>query len=205
MIDHPYVKFALSQLARLRHVHIDLRLILTAFCAMGILHICATLAAPHLMDRSAFKRLQPMLPANTKVVFPPVTPDSQPIPFLTPDVRYAMCRFDTSQSPVMITVELPGRGWSLALHAPNGDNVYAAVGEDERITSLRLRILPTHDRFTGLTPEALGVADTSEKPQTVNSAEGIAVLRAPDRGRAYQVATEAFMRLFTCASETPSG
>lgn len=194
-------QLALDWLKSLASYRPDMRLILLAGCAIGVLHICATLAAPMLMGRSAFDRLAPLLPLNERVIFPPVTPQAQPIPFLTPDVRYAMCRYDTIHTPVSITVELPGRGWSLALHTPKGDNVYAATGEAERTTRLRLRLLPESDRFMGLTPEAMGVADTSDKPQTVRTDRGIAVLRAPDRGRAYQPETELGMRQFHCSAE----
>lgn len=198
---HPLAQQAWIFIKRLTFIRPDLRLVFAALAAMGILHICATLAAPYMMGRSAFDRLKPMLPLNRVVVLPAVTPDSQPLPFLTPDVRYAMCRYDSALAPVTVSVELPGKGWSLALHTPTGDNVYAATGEDERVTSLRLRILPTSDRFMGLTPEALGVADTSEKPQVVRSDRGIIVLRAPDRGRAYIPLTEASLAQFTCAAE----
>ncbi|MBU2582631.1 MAG: hypothetical protein KJ622_13020 [Alphaproteobacteria bacterium] len=201
MTLHPLAERALGLLKRLASIRPDLRLVLAALAAMGILHICATLAAPYLMGRSAFERLSPMLPVNSLVVLPAVTPENQPLPFLTPDVRYAMCRYDTAQTPVSVSVELPGKGWSLALHTPKGDNVYAATGEDERVTSLRLRILPTTERFMGLTPEALGVADTSERPQVVRSDRGIIVLRAPDRGRAYIPLTEAALSQFKCAAE----
>lgn len=194
-------KIGLGWLKSIAAYRPDIRLILMAVCAIGVLHICATLAAPMLMGRSAFDRLAPLLPLNERVIFPPVTPQAQAVPFLTPDVRYAMCRYDTSYSPVSITVELPGRGWSLALHTPRGDNVYAATGEDERTTQLRLRLLPESERFMGLTPEAMGVADTSDKPQAVRTDKGIAVLRAPDRGRAYQPTTELGMRQFRCSAE----
>ncbi|MEQ8825464.1 MAG: hypothetical protein RIC14_13930 [Filomicrobium sp.] len=195
-------QIALSWLKSVAACRPDIRLILTALCAVGILHICATLAAPMLMGRSAFDRLSPLLPLNERIILPAVTPQAQPIPFLTPDVRYAMCRYNTNYAPVAITVELPGRGWSLALHTPNGDNVYAATGEDTRTTAIRLRLLPESERFMGLTPEALGVADTSDKPQVVRSDQGIAVLRAPEKGRAFQVETELAMRKFRCSSET---
>lgn len=201
MTLHPLAEKALAALKRLAAIRPDMRLVAAALCAMGILHIAATLAAPMMMGRSAFDRLAPLLPVNSVVVLPPVTPDTQPLPFLTPDVRYAMCRYDTDQAPVAVSVELPGKGWSLAVHTPEGDNVYAATGEDERVTLLRLRIMPTAERFMGLTPEALGVADTSEKPQVVSSARGIIVLRAPDKGRAYIPFTEAGLRRFTCAAE----
>lgn len=182
-------------------IRINLRLALAAVCAMGILHVCATLAAPMLMVRSAYDRLTPLLPANEVVVFPPVTPESQPIPFMTPDVRYAMCRYDTTDAPVMVSAMLPGPGWSLALHTPEGDNIYAATGIDIRSTYLRIRIMPANDRFMGMTPEALGISDTSEKPQSLRSARGIVALRAPDKGRAYQPSTEAVLRRFRCSAE----
>ncbi|KUO56999.1 MAG: hypothetical protein APF80_15435 [Alphaproteobacteria bacterium BRH_c36] len=201
MTLHPLAERALAVLKRLAALRPDLRLVAAALCAMGILHIAATLAAPMMMGRSAFDRLEPMLPVNTVIVLPPVTPATQPLPFLTPDVRYAMCRYDSAQAPVGVSLELPGKGWSLALHTPEGDNVYAATGEDERVTSLRLRILPTAERFMGLTPESLGVADTTEKPQAVRSDRGIIVLRAPDKGRAYRPFIEAGLRRFTCAAE----
>ncbi len=203
MTLHPLAERALALFKKLASIRPDLRLVAAALAAMGILHICATLAAPMLMGRSAFDRLSPILPLNSVVVLPPITPENQPLPFLTPDVRYAMCRYDTAQAPVGLSVQLPGKGWSVALHTPEGDNVYAATGEDERITSLRLRILPSDERFMGLTPESLGVADTSEKPQVVRSARGIIVLRAPDRGHAYVPFTEAGLRQFTCTPEKP--
>jgi uncharacterized membrane protein len=200
-MTHPLVEYASGILKRLSAFRPDLRLAVAALCAMGILHICATLAAPLLMGRSAFNRLAPQLPVNSVVILPPITPETQPVPFLTPDVRYAMCRYDTSQTPVAVAAELPGRGWSLAIHTPDGGSVYAATGEDERVTSLRLRIVPATDRFMGLTPEALGIANTTEKPVEVQSTLGIIVLRAPDRGRAYEPFNEAGLRRFACSAE----
>mgnify|MGYP001823426816 FL=1 len=200
-MKHPLLEKATPILKWLGGIRINLRLALAAICAIGILHICATLAAPMLMMRSAFDRLSPQLPVNETVVFPPVMPGSQPIPFMTPDVRYAMCRYDTSDAPVIVTAELPDLGWSLALHTPDGDNIYAATGVDVRRTNLRIRILPANERFMGLTPEALGMSNTSEKPQTLRSARGIVALRAPDKGRAYQPLTEAALRRFRCSTQ----
>ena len=200
-MKHPLLEKAAPILKWLGGIRINLRLALAAICAIGILHVCATLAAPMLMMRSAFDRLSPQLPINETVVFPPVTPGSQPIPFMTPDVRYAMCRYDTTDAPVIVTAELPDLGWSLALHTPDGDNIYAATGVDVRRTNLRIRILPANERFMGLTPEALGMSNTPEKPQTLRSARGIVALRAPDKGRAYRPSTEAALRRFRCSAQ----
>src|SRR5690606_20344600 len=128
----------------------NLRIVLAALCAMGILHILTTLTVPLFSVTTAFARLEPLLPVNEMKILPPVTPDAQPLPFLTPDVRYAMCRYDSTGGPVRVTAVLPGRGWSLALHTPSGENVYAATGRDDRSTTLHLRIVPAEERFFGL-------------------------------------------------------
>lgn len=178
-----------------------LRIVLAALCAMGILHICATLTVPLFSVTTAFARLEPLLPVNEMKILPPVTPDAQPLPFLTPDVRYAMCRYDSTGGPVTVTAILPGRGWSLALHTPNGDNVYAATGRDDQSTTLRLRIVPAEERFFGLSPEAQGIARPTSRMQTVESTRGIAIIRAPDKGQSYQRIIEADLHQADCRSE----
>lgn len=179
----------------------NLRLALAALCAMGILHIGVTLTAPVFSDATAYARLEPILPINTMQVLPPVTPDAQPLPFLTPDVRYAMCRYDSTGGPVTVTAVLPGRGWSLALHTPDGDNVYAATGRNDRSITLRLRIIPTGQRFFGASPEAFGRPRPTARTQTVESTRGIAIIRAPDKGQAYQHIIEAGLTRAACTQE----
>ncbi|MGA7118363.1 MAG: hypothetical protein WBY12_14340, partial [Hyphomicrobium sp.] len=63
-------------LARLRNF--DPRLVLAAFFAMAILHVATTFAAPSIAMSTAWGRLAPALKSNTMVVFPPITPDTQP-------------------------------------------------------------------------------------------------------------------------------
>ncbi|CFX31279.1 conserved exported protein of unknown function [Candidatus Filomicrobium marinum] len=179
----------------------NLRVILAALCAIGILHIIATLTAPLFNVSTAYARLEPVLPVNKIKILPPVTPEAQPLPFLTPDVRYAMCRYDATAGPVTVTAVLPGRGWSLALHTPDGDNVYSATGRDDRSTTLRLRIVPTEDRFFGMSPEALGRPRPTARTQTVESSRGIAIIRAPDKGEAYNHLIEADLRRARCSWE----
>lgn len=179
----------------------NLRIALAAICAMGIVHICVTLAGPQLNSATAYDRLAPILPLNEMKVLPPVTPEAQPLPFLTPDVRYAMCRYDSTAGPVTVTAVLPGRGWSLALHTPDGENVYAATGHDDRSMILRLHIVPNEKRFFGASPEALGMPRPTERKQIVESTRGIAIVRAPDKGQAYQHIIEADLMRARCFSE----
>ena len=77
---------------------IELRAVLAALVAVAILHILATLAAPHFASAPAVARLAEALPLNSMKVLPPVGRSSQPVPYLAPDARYAMCRFDTTKT-----------------------------------------------------------------------------------------------------------
>jgi uncharacterized membrane protein len=96
---------------------------------------------------------------------------------------------------------LPGPGWSLALHTPSGSNIYASTGQDGRPIELRLKLVPSAERFGGLTPESLGVASSGENRQRIETGEGIVVLRAPDRGAAFAPFVEAAMRSFRCTAD----
>lgn len=178
---------------------IELRAVLAALVAIAILHICATLAAPHLASAPAYSRLAAALPVNTMKLLPPVTRAAQPLPFLAPDARYAMCRFDTSKSPVALHAVLPDVGWSLAIYTPAGDNIYAATGQASQETSAAIKLVPSGDRFTGLTPELRGLAPSTRQELSIAVRQGVAIVRAPDRGTAYQGMIEAVLAAASCA------
>jgi len=193
---NPYLKYAVKVLKSI--AAIDLRVIATALVCVSILHICATLASPYLVDSTAFLRLKPMLPLNTMKILPPIQPSSQPLPFLSADVRYAMCRFSAHDTPVTVTAVLPDKGWTLAIHTPQGDNIYTATGTAARETRLTLRLVASKTSFTGLTPESRGRIAKGEPIQIVESREGIAILRAPDTGAAYARRTTLAIRRAKC-------
>lgn len=174
------------------------RVIFITVVAAAIIHIVATLSAPELAGSTPVGRLARVAPLHTFEVLPPVSPQTQPLPFMAPDVRYAMCRYETGRGPVTVTAQLPGSGWTLSLYTKEGDNFYTAVGKDGQSSDISLQLTPVADRFLGLTPEARG--KTSEATSTLNIAtgSGIAVLRGPDRGIAYRAETEAILRRASC-------
>lgn len=174
------------------------RAIFIATVAAAIIHILATLAAPELAGSTPVGRLARVAPLHKFEVLPPVSPQAQPLPFMAPDVRYAMCRYETERGPVTVTAQLPGSGWTLSLYTKEGDNFYTAVGKDGQTNDISLQLTPVADRFLGLTPEARG--KVSEATSTLNIAadSGIAVLRAPDRGIAYRAETEAILKRASC-------
>jgi uncharacterized membrane protein len=181
--------------------------ILAAVFAILILHVCTTLAAPRMALSSAYDRLAPALKPNTMVLFPPITPDAQPLPYLAPDVRIAVCLFDTRRGKVALTATLPGPGWSLTLYDPDGIATYTAAGRPERSTEISLLLVPDDDRFMGLSPEARGLRSARRTQLQVQARKGLAVLRAPDSGFAYRARTEADMLRAGCkpaADEPPA-
>lgn len=183
--------------------HANWQLIIAAPIAAAILHICATLAAPYLTAASAYTRLAPALPLNKMEVLHAITPETEPLPFLSPHARYAMCRFDSSNGPVSITATLPSDpGWMLAVISPQGDNVYAAASTPGRSTPIRLVLVPSEDHFLGVTPEARGIARDIQPPVAIAAVSGIVVVRGPDKGLAYRNEVEANLRKAHCSGRS---
>jgi uncharacterized membrane protein len=174
------------------------RLALAAIFSMAVLHVATTFAAPSLALSSAWDRLAPALKTNTMVVFPPITPDAQPLPYLAPDARIAICLFDTRNGKVALTASLPGPGWTLTLYDRRGTAFYSAIGRPDRPTAISLLLVPDDDRFMGLTPEAQGLRSPRESQLQVQARKGLAVLRAPDAGYAYRALTEAELTRAAC-------
>jgi uncharacterized membrane protein len=190
------MKSILASLTRLRNI--DPRLILAALFSMAVLHVATTFAAPSIAMSTAWDRLAPALKSNTMVVFPPITPDAQPLPYLAPDTRVAMCLFDTRGGKVAITASLPAPGWTLTLYDRSGAAIYVAAGRPDQPTSISLLLVPDDDRFMGLTPEAQGRRSPRQTQLQVQARKGLAVLRAPDTGYAYRAVTEAELNRATC-------
>jgi uncharacterized membrane protein len=186
----------LDRLKRLRPP--DARLVLAAIFAIAILHVATTFTAPSIALSSAWDRLAPALKPNTMVIFPPVTPDVQPLPYMAPDARIAICLFDTRRGKVVLTASLPTPGWSLTLYDPDGTAIYVAAGRPDRPTTVSLLLVPDDDRFMGLSPEAQGLRSPREQQLQVQARKGLAVLRAPDSGYAYRALIEAELKRGAC-------
>lgn len=171
----------------------------TAVVAAGILHIGATFAHSYLAGASAYHRLAPQLPLNSIKVLPAVTPAAQPLAFVGAEARYAMCRIETSGGPVSVAARLPEPGWSLTITSPEGETLYAASGQADRAVDIVLKLVPSDERFMGLTPEARGLAQETA-PLVVAASRALAVLRAPDKGLAYRRLIEAELGRARCGA-----
>ena len=171
--------------------------LLTALLTGGIVHIATTFAITSLGTGSAYRQLRPVLPSNQIVVLPELQAGQQILPFLAPDMLYALCRFDLSGGPVAINAILPEAGWSLALYNRQGDNFYATPGQSLRPVPVAFLLEPASDRLVNLQP---GVRKTDVDASQVTSpdSEGLVVIRAPLKGIAYQAATLADLKRATC-------
>ena len=165
----------------------------------GIVHIAATLVVPHFATASAFHRIAEALPVNRMRVLPAATPESQPLPFVGPDERMAVCRFDVRNGPVMVSAVLPDRGWTLGLYTPAGDNFYVVPAQEFRRAEISLTLQAPPERFLGIFNFGRS-AESNLSALPVPESEGLVVLRAPLRGRAYQAETEALLQLAKCTA-----
>ncbi|WP_210186197.1 hypothetical protein [Hyphomicrobium sp. CS1GBMeth3] len=178
---------------------INIPLAAAAIFAAAILHILATLATPHLIPTSGYGRLAGDLAENRMQVLPDVMPDAQPLPFFAPDGRYAVCRFDTRNGPISLTAVLPEPGWVLALFSPDGDNFFTSVGSPNRRPEVSILLVAAGDEAWRLgASSSLNVAVTQDSVLTIPANEGLALIRAPDRGEAYRQRDMAELKRATC-------
>jgi uncharacterized membrane protein len=170
------------------------RMVVGAALLGGIVHICATFAAPLLSSGHAFQQLRETLPLHSMVVLPPQATGRQSLPYLAPDTVYAMCRYDLSGGPVAVTAVVADAGWALSLHAPRGANFYVLPGQPLRRTEVSLLVVPGGPDAT---PPPRRESPT-ETHITSPEVEGLIVVRAPLRGLAWSAETEATVRQETC-------
>ena len=173
------------------------RTIIGAVLLGGIIHILATLTVPFLGSGTAFARLRDTLPANRMVFLPPPAPGKQPLPFLTPDALYAMCRYDVSVDSLAVTAAVAHPGWTLSLHTPQGDNFYVMPAQQLRRGEVTLTVVPGVERLSEFASTPRRVSATESQIPSP-STEGLVVVRAPLKGLAWRAEAEAILRRASC-------
>jgi uncharacterized membrane protein len=178
-----------------------LQTLLLAGIGAGIVHICMTLGWPNWAPNNPVRRIAAALPPDVMTVLPAPTPKSQLFPFQGPDIRYAACRFNVGEAAYAVRAVLPDAGWSLSVHNASGDSVYMVTGLEGRKTDVAVLVLPPGDRFVGVLSEARLAAGFAQVP--VSSSEGIVLIRAPNKGLAYQADVDAELAKATCQPRRP--
>jgi uncharacterized membrane protein len=176
----------------------------------GILHIAAVLLAPSFVTASAWTRLKAVTRVNTAALLAPAEPSRQPIPFMAPDVRYAVCRFDLSSgAPLTVRGKLLDASWSIGLYTPAGDNFYAMTAADLQRGEFDIVINPPPERSLMQILQALlsrprEVRDAKDGTTLVIAPEreGLAIVRAPLLGRSFQREAEQALGLTSCNLKT---
>jgi uncharacterized membrane protein len=164
--------------------------------AAAFVHLVVAFSIP-LATGGAYGLLAARLPPNAMVVLPAQTASEQALPFLSPDFRYAMCRYDVAAGPVAISATLMDAGSSLAIYTPEGDNYYVVPGQDGRRTDVQFVISATADRLLSLKPGARR-ADVDATLVTSPKRMGLVVVRAARPGIAFDAGVETVLKGATC-------
>jgi uncharacterized membrane protein len=189
----PRVRERMKVSAWLARVH--WQTVVAALILGGVIHITFTLWVATFGRNPTFERLRGELPANRAVVLPPGDARTAAVPYLAPDMQYAMCRYDLSAGPVTLQASLPDPGWSLTVHTPQGDNFYAISAAKDKPTSLTFEIVWTAD------PPLRGDGIASDVTSTrLNSPtqQGLVIVRAPLRGLAWSGLTQTELAATKC-------
>ncbi len=179
-----------------RYPRLRWRTLALAVLGGGIVHVCMTFAWPYLSVAGPVQQLAASLPPNVMRILPAATPKSQLIPFQGPDLRYAACRVNVAEAAYVVRATLPEAGWTFSVHNGAGDSIYVVTGQDQRRTDIAVLLLPPGDQFVGVLPEARLAAGLAQI--SMPGAEGIVLIRAPDKGVAYQAELLAELAKATC-------
>lgn len=181
-----------------RKLRISLLWLAAAVLAGLLLHIGAVLAITHFGQNSAVAAWSELGQVNTMTVLPPVSAGHQPLPFLSPTERYAVCKFDLRKGPVALHVVVGSDDWEVAIFGPTGANVYAVTGADLERHEFEILLATSSDGRAASLP----IAGESGVTTAVGLAArtGIAVISAPTGRSANDTQTE---RLLSQASCTP--
>jgi uncharacterized membrane protein len=169
------------------------RMLAAALLLGGIVHISATFIAALSPTGGAYRQLADKLPPNSMTVLPLQAPGRQILPFLPPDMLYAMCRYDLSGGSVAVSASVLDAGWALSLHTPDGRNLYVLPGQPRRRTDVSFVIVPSGPDAPPARRES--AANTQIASPTI---EGVAILRAPVRGLAWMAETEVALQAARC-------
>lgn len=172
--------------------------LLVALVAGGVIHISSTLMMPYLATASGVQRLSDQLPANRMRVLSSTAATNQVLPFVGPDVRMAVCRYDVTDGPIKVSAVLPDKGWTVSLYSLQGDNFYVMPAQDFRRLEVSFQLIPQTERYLWIFSLGRSI-ETNASQVAVPHPQGLIVIQAPLKGRAFQSETEALLSRAQCA------
>jgi len=165
----------------------------------AIIHLITILSLPYLSEHKAWDRIGQLYRPNAMTILPPITPDAQPLPFMAPDIRYAICRYNIKDHPVRVHANLLSELWSVAIFNRRGENLYTVSGNNLRSRDVDIKISLKADDILNLGFRPNAVVEQGI-PVKVRDAEGIVMVRAPLLSDAYAEQAKTNLASATCKS-----
>ena len=173
--------------------------IISAIVLAGIIHISTVLLIPYLAPNNAWARLSAISPNNMQVLAPADSKTPSVLPMLSPDVRYAVCRYDISKGPVMVTAELPDSLWSISIYNRFGDNFYVLRGKDLKLPLVRMKLFQKKKTLLDILRGGENkVTQDDEISVDVGDLQGIVLIRAPLTHAAFDQKAISFLSNASC-------
>jgi uncharacterized membrane protein len=179
----------------------------------GIVHIATVLAAPRLIGETAWQKIGKELPVNSMHVLPLAAPGALAMPFMTPDVGYALCRFDLSRNALNVRTTLLNAAWSVTFFTRHGESFFAMTSADLQRNTVDLTVLAPEtqsllDQLQGyFSRPKHEVAKARKVGLSIRAPvyEGFALVRAPILGVSYANETMNALREAVCSSRDGGG
>ena len=150
----------------------------------AIIHLITILAMPLLSEHKAWDRIADNYQLNTMTILPRITPDIQPLPFMAPDIRYAICKYNVKNRPLLVHANLLNELWSIAIFNRRGENVYTLSGNDLKSRDVEIKISLAANDILKLGFRANDLYDQGI-PVKVMESEGLVMVRASVLSDAY--------------------
>jgi uncharacterized membrane protein len=149
---------------------------LAALLLGAIVHLATILLLPRTATRDAYARLQPATEQNKVTLLPQPTAQSMQLPFMDPAFATAVCRYDLSQGPVKLQVQVSPIYTSISFYTRRGTAYYAINDRAAGRRTIELELMTAQQRGQIQEDEEVTAADRLivESPGDI----GLIVMRA---------------------------
>lgn len=111
----------------------------TAALAM-IVHLSVVLFAPMIDVGRRMAAFETAAPVNSLKPIQSASSESSILVEPSPDISYAFCRFDVSDSALRISAPIPDSYWSLSIYSDAGENLYTINDAQTGVRQLHLLV-----------------------------------------------------------------
>jgi uncharacterized membrane protein len=183
-----------------------IRFLLTVLAGVllgGVVHLVSVLALPRIATQDAYARLGAISAVNKVTPLPPVTPASEPMPFMDPAFAMAVCRYDLGGGPIKLRVPVSQAYTSVSFYTRN-DVAYYAINDrsaGRRVIELDLMTEAQHAEL----PEEEDVTAADRLIIDSPTRAGLILLKAlaPEPGLMPQA--QASLAAASCAVQSENG